>query len=125
NAVARHDTLLRTAVEGRGGCVFKTVGDGFYVAFEIARSALEAAVEAKGALSAELGNAPYPIRVRVGLHTGQVQARKDDYSGPALNRLARLVAIAHGGQVLASRATRELVEDDLPPGVLLRDLGVH
>ena len=65
------------------------------------------------------------LRVRMGLHTGEAEARADDFFGPALNRTARLMAVGHGGQVLVSAATAGLVRDHLPPDVTLLDLGEH
>src|SRR5207247_6911212 len=66
-----------------------------------------------------------PLRVRMAVHTGEAEVRGGDYFGAALNRVARLLAVSHGGQVLLSAATHELVRDDLPPGARLKDLGAH
>jgi predicted ATPase/class 3 adenylate cyclase len=123
-ALDRHDSILRNSIEGHGGHVFKTVGDAFCAVFVTAAGALQAAVEAQQTLSAEewpptIG----PLRVRMALHTGAATERGGDYFGPPLNRVARLLAAAHGGQVLISVATRELLGDRLPEGTLLRDLG--
>jgi predicted ATPase/class 3 adenylate cyclase len=125
-ALARHDEMLRQAIEGRGGYVFKTVGDSFCAAFAAAPDALEAALEAQRALQAEAWPGGIAgINVRMALHTGTAEPREDDYFGPPLNRVARLEAAAHGGQVLLSLATQELVRDSLPRGASLRDLGAH
>ena len=128
-ALARHDALLRAAIEGRGGQVFKTVGDAFCAVFADAAAALGAATDAQRALAAENWTAVGPdfddLRVRMGLHTGQAEQRGGDYYGPALNRTARLMSAGHGGQVLLSLATQQLVRDYLPEGVDLRDLGEH
>jgi len=124
-ALRRHDAILRTAIEDAAGYVFKTVGDAFCAAFETAQLAAEAAVAAQRTLSAEPWPTSRPIRVRMGLHTGACEERDGDYFGPVVNRTARLEAVAHGGQVLASGVTAELLSDALPDGVSLRDLGLH
>ena len=124
-ALARHDALLRQAIEDHAGYVFKTVGDAFYGAFPTAPDALAAALAGQRALHAE----PWPgldaLRVRMALHTGAADEREGDYFGPALTRVARLLSAGYGGQTLLSQATYELVRDHLPPGVELRDLGDH
>ncbi len=126
-AVERHFTLLRQAVAAHGGVVFRTIGDAVQAAFATAPAALAAALDAQRALMAE----PWPeatgeLRVRMALHTGEAHPQDGDYLVvPALNRLARLVAAGHGGQVLVSTATQELVRDALPPGSSLRDRGEH
>ncbi|MDQ5851887.1 MAG: adenylate/guanylate cyclase domain-containing protein, partial [Chloroflexota bacterium] len=124
-ALARHDAILRQTIEGHGGVVFKTVGDAFCAAFATAPDALEAALAAQRALYAEDWGAVGPLRVRMALHTGTADQRENDYFGPALNRVARLVDAGHGGQILLSLATQALVQDQLPPGMELRDLGIH
>ncbi len=122
-ALARHDVLLRRAVERSGGHVFKTVGDAFYAAFAVAGAALEAALAAQTSLCAEPWGLPTPLLVRMALHTGACEERGGDYFGPPLNRVSRLVAAGHGGQILLSEATQALVRDSLPPGAALQDLG--
>jgi predicted ATPase/class 3 adenylate cyclase len=122
-ALARHDVILRDAVEGRGGQVVKTTGDGVHAAFGRAEDAVAAAVEAQLALDAESWGETGPLRVRMGLHTGTAESRDGDYFGPALNRAARLSDSAHGGQVVVSQATEGLVRDALTDGVDLEDLG--
>ena len=122
-ALARHDSLLRAAIEGHGGTVFKTGGDAFYAAFPVAADAVTAAVAAQRALAAEAWGATGPLRVRMGLHTGHAVARDGDYIGPALNRVARIMAAGHGGQVLLSLSTQQAVRAALPPAAGLRDLG--
>jgi predicted ATPase/class 3 adenylate cyclase len=129
-ALARHDACLTAAIESNHGHVFKTVGDAFCAAFTTATDALDAAIAAQQNLrslqpSAVASAAWLALKVRVALHTGAAEARGGDYFGPALNRIARLLAIAYGGQVLLSGATQELVQDDLPPGASLRELGLH
>jgi predicted ATPase/class 3 adenylate cyclase len=124
-ALRRHDELLRAAIGQAGGFVFKTVGDAFCAAFATPQAALAAALEAQRALAAEQWPTNRPIRVRMSLHTGVCEERDNDYFGPVVNRAARLEAVAHGGQVLVSRATAELLSESLPEGVTLRDLGLH
>lgn len=124
-SLARHDAILRSAIEAQGGYVFKTVGDAFCAAFEIAPDALSAALDAQRALYVESWGETGPLRVRMALHTGAAEERDGDYFGPPLNRVARLLSAGHGGQVLLSLATKELVRDDLPEGVSLQDLGHH
>jgi predicted ATPase/class 3 adenylate cyclase len=124
-ALRRHDELLRAAIDEAGGYVFKTVGDAFCAAFATPQEALEAVLAAQHALDAETWPTHRPIRVRMGLHTGACEERDNDYFGPVVNRAARLEAVAHGGQVLFSGATAELLSESLPEGVTLRDLGLH
>jgi predicted ATPase/class 3 adenylate cyclase len=124
-ALVRHDEILRRAIEGDGGHVFKTVGDAFCSAFSTAPDALEAALEAqRGLLSSEWEHTG-PLRVRMALHMGAAEERDGDYFGPPVNRVARLLSAAHGGQVLLSLPTQELVRDQLPAETTLRDLGEH
>jgi len=123
-ALARHDAILRETLEIRGGNIFKTIGDAFCAAFPVAISALEAAVAAQRLLRDEPWQEDMePIKVRMGIHTGSAESRDSDYFGPVLNRVSRLLAAAHGGQMLLTLATEELVRDHLPDGISLRDLG--
>ena len=124
-ALRSHDDILRSAIEGAGGYVFKTVGDMFCAAFWTARAAVDAAVAAQRALGAQAWPTSRPILVRMGLHTGVSEERDGDYFGPAVNRVARLEAAAHGGQIVLSGATTELVASELPDGASVRDLGMH
>lgn len=124
-ALARHDALLQKAVAGHGGTVFKHTGDGFCAVFPDARAALTAAVAGQQAMAAEEWGEVGPLRVRMALHSGTAEHRDGDWFGPALNRTARLLATAHGAQVVVSLATAELTRDVLPPKVELVDLGEH
>jgi predicted ATPase/class 3 adenylate cyclase len=124
-ALARHDRILRDAVEQRGGYVFKTVGDAFCCAFPTAPDALEAALEAQRLLLKERWGESTPLRVRMALHMGAAEERDGDYFGPPVNRVARLLSAAHGGQVLLSLPTHEMVRDQLPAGVNLAELGEY
>ena len=122
-ALSRHDEILRTAIEAHNGHVFKTVGDAFYAAFSTALEALSAALDAQRALHHAEWEETGPLRVRMALHTGATEERDGDYFGPSLNRVARLLSAGHGGQVLMSLTTEELVRDELPEETALRDLG--
>jgi class 3 adenylate cyclase len=120
-AVSCHDELLRTAVEDSGGTIFSTMGDGFAAAFPSAHAALQSAQVAQERLAEQTWATPQPVRVRMGLHTGEAEERHGDYFGTAVNRAARLMAVGHGGQILCSSATAELLGGD----VILVDLGEH
>ena len=124
-ALARHDEILRTSVVAHGGHVVKMTGDGVHAVFEDPSAAVEAAAAGQRALAAEAWAFPEPLLVRMGIHTGPAELRAGDYYGGAVNRAARLMAIAHRGQVLASLATVELLRDELPTDVELLDLGEH
>jgi class 3 adenylate cyclase len=124
-ALARHDEILRSAIGERGGYIFKTVGDAFCATFATAPDALEAALEIQRRLLSSEWEQIGALRVRMALHTGAAQERDGDYFGPPVNRVARLLSAAHGGQVLLSLPAQELVRDRLPAGTSLRDLGAH
>src|SRR6185503_10728881 len=121
---ARHDAILRSAIETHHGHVFQIVGDAFCAAFHSASDALRSAVKSQLDLAHEnWGEAP--IKVRMGIHTGKAEIQESGaYHGYlTLSRVQRLMSAAHGGQVLLSLASQELVCDDLPEGVALRDMG--
>ncbi len=124
-ALTRHDELLRWALEEHGGYIFKTVGDAFCAAFPTGPDALEAALDTQRRLLSSEWEQTGPLKVRMAMHTGAAEERDGDYFGPPLNRVARLLSAAHGGQVLLSLPTQELVRDQLPGGTSLRDLGEH
>ena len=124
-ALARHDALLRQCIEGHGGHVVKSVGDGVCAAFDSATDALEASIAAQQVLAAESWPEPVQIRVRMALHSGPAEMRDGDYFGPTLNRVARLLALGRGGQTLVSAITYDLCRHYLPTNVLLRSLGEH
>jgi class 3 adenylate cyclase len=128
--LVRHDALMHGAITAHGGVVFKTLGDTVCAAFAHAPDALAAARAAQHALQAEDWTAlglpsEWPLQVRMALHSGAADARNGDYLGPPLNRTARILAAGHGGQILLSHATGELVGDALPDDVTLRDLGTY
>jgi predicted ATPase/class 3 adenylate cyclase len=121
---ARHHAILQSAIDAHHGYVFQIIGDAFCVSFHTAEEALRAAVKTQVDLHSEKwGDAP--IKVRMGIHTGQAQIQEaGDYHGYlSMSRVQRLMSAAHGGQVLLSLAAQELVRDDLPANVSLRDLG--
>ncbi len=124
-AVRRHDALMRTAIEQHGGHVFKTIGDAFCAAFVRPHDAVAAMLAAQRALAAADFSAVGGLRVRAAIHTGTADERDHDYFGPTVNRVARLLAIGHGGQVLLSGVVSELVRDHLPAHATLHDLGQH
>jgi predicted ATPase/class 3 adenylate cyclase len=124
-ALARHDEILRDAVEKHDGHVVKTTGDGLHAAFGTAHDAVAAAIEAQRGLGAQPWTLPDPLLVRMGVHTGEADLRGGDYYGTAVNRAARISGAAHGGQVVVSHATEELARDRLSADVTLDDLGEH
>ncbi len=123
-AVARHEELMRRAIEQQGGYVFKTVGDAFCAVFHAAPNAVRAALDAQRALADEDFSAIDGLRVRMGLHSGSAEERDADYFGAVVNRVARLMSIGHGGQVLVSGVTYELSKADVN-GAEFSDLGLH
>lgn len=124
-AVARHDKLVHTAMAKHGGFVFKTVGDAFCVAFSEPENAIAAALDAQRALGSQDFSSVSGLRARMAIHTGTAQERDGDYFGPTVNRVARLLAIGHGGQVLVSGTSTDLLQGSMPSQASLRDLGEH
>ncbi len=125
-AVTQHIALLDAAIDAHGGVHFKTIGDAVQVAFPTAPAAVAAALAAQHALLitnwGELG----PLPVRMALHTGEASPDdRDDYLAAPLNRLSRLLATGHGGQILLTQAVQQLTRGDLPDNAELRDLGEH
>ena len=125
DALARHDEILRDAVERNRGSIVKTTGDGVHAAFTSARRGVDAALDAQLVLQGTDWGTPGPLLVRMGLNTGEAELRDGDYYGQSVNRAARIMAAAHGGQVLVSQTTAQLLEDSLPSAVMLVDLGEH
>ncbi len=119
SALARHDRILRDAVEAHGGYVFASTGDGLGAAFNGAADALAASVRSQGLLGAEEWPEEAVIRVRMGIHTGEAQLRDGNYFGLAVNQAARLMSVAHGGQILVSAATAS----EVGSAIKLRRLG--
>ena len=122
---ARHDELLRDAVKSQGGFIVKNAGDGFHAVFATAHDAVTAAVAAQRALLADDWNITETVRVRMGIHTGEAEVRDGDYSGGTMNRAERLMSVAHGGQIVVSTATEELLHDTQPEKYRFIDLGEH
>jgi predicted ATPase/class 3 adenylate cyclase len=124
-ALGRHDEMLRDAIEQNRGYVVKTMGDAFHAAFRTAQEAAATARMIQQRVASEPWPAPIELRVRIALHTGHCEERDGDYYGPAVNRVARLAAVGHGGQVLVSGTTAEILEDGPEHTVSLHDLGLH
>ena len=117
-----HDQIMRKAVASRQGHIFSTAGDAYAVAFESVGDAIAAATR----VQLDLLDAEWPgpqLKVRMGIHTGAAEERDGDYFGPVLNRAARIMSAAHGGQILLSSATADTA--DMGPGASLKDLGIH
>jgi len=124
-ASARHDEIMKGAIEEHGGYVFKTVGDAFCAAFPTASDAIEASLGAQRTLLSEQWEQTGLLRVRMALHTGVAEERDGDYFGPPVNRVARLLSAAYGEQILLSLPAQDLVRDQLPTQTTLKDLGAH
>ncbi len=125
HVLSRHDAILQTVFEKHAGFVFKKIGDAFCAAFDRASNAASAALAAQRALANEDFTEVEGLCVRMALHTGEAEERAGDYFGPTVNRVARLLAIANGGQVLVSGICADLVGPELNSKTQLRDLGVH
>ena len=123
--LGEHAAILRKAVADAGGIEVSTHGDAFFVVFTSPAAAVRAALAAQRALAAHDWSPGPPVRVRMGLHTGEGTRGGDDYAGLDVHRAARIADAGHGGQVLVSGTTRALVEQALPDGAILRDLGPH
>jgi len=120
-----HAAIVRQAIEVGGGVEVSTEGDSFFAAFNSPVGAIRAAVAAQRGLATHDWSPAAPVRVRMGLHTGEGVLGGDNYVGIDVNRAARIAAAGHGGQVIVSDATRGLVEHALPEGASFRDLGAH
>ncbi len=123
DVLATHQQLMRAAFQAWEGYEVNTEGDSFFVAFRRAGDAVAAAIAAQQALAAHPWPKDAAVRLRMGIHTGEPACIGNDYVGLDVHRAARLAAAGHGGQVLLSRTTRDLVEHELADGVVLRDLG--
>ena len=121
----RHAEIMRAAVAEHGGVELGTEGDSFFVVFPTASGALRAAAAAQRELAANSWSDGSPIRVRMGLHTGEGVPAGQDYVGIDVNRAARIASAGHGGQIVVSEATRVLVADDVPDGASFRSLGAY
>ena len=124
-ALADYRRLLRDAFRTRNSHEVETQGDGFLAVFRSGRDAIAATVAAQRAVAGHRWPRDCPVRVRMGLHTGEAIASESGYVGLDVHRAARICAAGHGGQILLSEATRGIVESDLSDGITLRDLGEH
>ena len=120
-----HDRIIRSAAEAEGGRSFGSEGDAQHLVFTEVGAAIRAALAAQRALATQAWPEGVTVRVRMGVHTGEVRRLGDDYVGLSLHETARIAAAGHGGQVLLSAASTELVRDALPDGISLHDLGEH
>lgn len=125
DVLLRHRRLIRAAVEAHGGHEVDTQGEGFFVAFARAKDAVSAAVSAQHAHGAEAWPDGGYLSVRMGMHTAEPELGSTGYFGMGVHRAARICAVGHGGQILLSRSTAGLVDEDETPGLELRDLGEH
>ena len=123
--LAQMRRLLRSVFAEWQGHEVDTQGDAFFVVFARATDAVAAAAACQRALARHVWPEGVSVRVRIGLHTGEPQLTADGYIGVAVHHAARIMSAAHGGQILLSQTTKDLVEVELPEGVVLRDLGDH
>jgi len=123
--ISEHNALFRAAFVKWNGREIQFLGDGFHAAFRRATDAVGCVAELQRALAEHTWPADATVRVRMGLNTGEAEVDEDHYVGIGVHRAARVAAAGHGGQVLLSQTTRDLVYMDLPLGVSLRDLGAH
>jgi class 3 adenylate cyclase len=122
-ALAAHDATSRRCVQRHGGRLVKSTGDGIHAVFTDPVGAVLASVALQRALADAVATHGVELRIRCGVHVGADHRRDDDFFGNAVNRAARIMSVAHGGQVLLSAAVASLVADRLPPDTTLRDLG--
>ncbi|MGZ4729632.1 MAG: ATP-binding protein, partial [Acidimicrobiales bacterium] len=126
SALTTHDLILREVIADHGGEVVKHLGDGLLAVFGSAPAGVGAAVDAQRRLVGQPWDLGEPLLVRMALHTGDAtEARDGDYFGPVLNRCARLIGVAHGGQIIVSQATSLALDDHVAPGFGLTPLGQH
>ncbi len=144
SALTKHDSILKTAIESQHGHIIKTTGDGVHAVFTTALDAVNAAINAQrgiekmkdesGKMNKDADNAAssfisHPsflhLKVRMGIHTGEAELRESDYYGTTLNRAARIMSAGHGGQILISEVTAQLIRDQLSENISLGDLGEH
>ncbi len=125
NALALHNSLIRKALAAHSGYEVKTIGDAFMVAFADPLAAARGAIAIQRAIeSADFGDIP-PQRVRIGLHSGEIEPYGGDYFGPVVNRTARIADAGQGGMILLSEELTARIRPDLPPDALVNDLGLH
>ena len=122
-AMASHDALGRGAVDQHGGTLVKMTGDGMCATFANPANAIVAALKLQLALANPRTTGGITLRVRCGVHAGVAEHRDGDYYGTPVNRAARIMSAAHGGQIIVSKTVVELVRERVPEGVSLRHLG--
>jgi len=135
DALAKHDLILKEAIELNKGYVIKTTGDGLHAVFATAIDAINASITAQRNLYSSFGLQPFDLaqgkpssfslKVRMGLHTGEAELRDNDYYGQTLNRVVRIMSAGHGGQILISEITAQVAQEHLSSDVSLLDLGEH
>ncbi|MCC7188609.1 MAG: adenylate/guanylate cyclase domain-containing protein, partial [Anaerolineales bacterium] len=141
SALAKHDAILKEAVESNRGQIVKTTGDGIHAVFSTAIDAINAAITSQHQLNSLILSSQLPItnnqshdespvsslslKSRMGLHTGEAELREGDYFGQTLNRAARIMSAGHGGQILISDVVAQVAREHLSAGVSLLDLGEH
>jgi predicted ATPase/class 3 adenylate cyclase len=124
-ALAEHDRIVGRVIAEHRGRVFKTVGDAFCAVFDAVDDAARAAIALQQALARAAWPTAAPLRVRVAIHRGPAEERAGDFFGPSVNRVARVLATAHGGQIVLSQSARDRIADALPDGATLIDLSSH
>lgn len=124
-ALAEHDSVLKAAIGDNLGYIIKNTGDGVHAVFEKAVDAVNAAVKAQKIIQTSANNGRLPIKIRMGLHTGEAELRDGDYFGQTLNRGQRIMSVGHGGQILLSDITAQVAREHLPRDVSLVYLGEH
>ena len=122
-ALARHDAIARRAIRDHRGTIVKMTGDGVHAVFDDPRDAIAASLQLQLGVASPDATNGLELRVRCGVHVGVYERRDNDFFGSVVNRAARIMSAAHGGQVLVSQAVAALIEDRLPANVSLRDLG--
>ncbi len=127
SALAKHDSILKESVESNNGQLIKTTGDGIHAVFSTAIDAINASTIAQRSFQflEFFKNSEASIKVRMGLHTGEAELRDGDYYGGTLNRAARIMGVAYGGQILLSETTYQIARENLPVSVSVLDLGEH
>lgn len=124
-ALRLHNEAVKEAITTRGGRIFKATGDGFCAVFSLPQHAILAAISCQGALSAATWPERCHLRVRMGIHFGSAEEVGGDFTGPALNRTARITSLGHGGQVLVSRAVRDALGQSATEHFRLIPLGTY
>ncbi|HKJ39771.1 MAG TPA: adenylate/guanylate cyclase domain-containing protein [Anaerolineales bacterium] len=127
SALAKHDSILKEAIESNHGHIIKTTGDGVHAVFATAIDSVNATIQAQRELhsSFTIHNSSLPLKVRMGMHTGEAELRDGDYYGSTLNRAARIMSIGHGGQILLSETTLQIAREHFPQETSQLDLGEH